>query len=396
MNHQLAALGGAALVVLGACTGIEVPQQPVDATRAETVEPTIDPVEPTPPPPPDPAIEAEKRRARLARQDVLVTAVGDIMLGSDYPTSRLPPDDGRSLLADIAHWMSDADVAFGNLEGVLVSGGEPAKQCENPAACYLFRSPPRYAEVLAASGFNLLSLANNHARDFGEEGRQATMSALDAADILHSGAEGDVAEWQIGEVHLAMIAFSPTRGSHNLLDVAYAAEEVRRLDETADIVIVSFHGGAEGPGSEHVPFGEEYYYGERRGNVVRFAHSMIDNGADLVLGHGPHVPRGLELYGDRLIAYSLGNFATWYGISVAGDKGLAPMLRTRIDGNGRFLDGEILSARQVRPGGPTPDATGEARRMIHRLTDSDFAGGGLIFESDGRFRKMATGRRPAL
>ena len=97
-----------------------------------------------------------------------------------------------------------------------------------------------------------------------------------------------------------------------------------QLAATHDIVIVSFHGGAEGNGAEMLPFAREIFAGEDRGNVVEFAHAMVDAGADLVLGHGPHVVRPMELYRDRLIAYSLGNFATYYGISVEGIRGIAP------------------------------------------------------------------------
>jgi poly-gamma-glutamate capsule biosynthesis protein CapA/YwtB (metallophosphatase superfamily) len=325
------------------------------------------------------------RESKLADLSFTVTAVGDIMLGSNYPATRLPQNDGRDLLASVSPWMADADVAFGNLEGVLASRAEPAKKCENPAACYLFRSPPHYAETLAEAGFTAISVANNHARDFGEDGRAETMTALDRAGIVHSGAEGDVAVWNKRGVRFALIAFSPTRGSHNLLDIDFAAGLVATHAANSDVVIVSIHAGAEGANSEHVPFREEIYYDESRGDSVTFAHAVIDAGADMVIGHGPHVPRALEIYKERIVAYSLGNFATWYGISVAGSKSLAPMLKIRIDGNGRFLQGDILSARQVRPGGPVPDSTQGARRMMQKLTIEDFAGGGLVFDASGSF-----------
>ena len=113
-----------------------------------------------------------------------VAAVGDIMLGTDYPSLRLPGDDGVSLLAEIAPIVSAADVGFGNLEGVLLDGGEPVKECSDPAACYLFRSPTRYAKTLADAGFTVMSLANNHARDFGEIGRDSSMAALAAHEAV--------------------------------------------------------------------------------------------------------------------------------------------------------------------------------------------------------------------
>ncbi len=100
----------------------------------------------------------------------------------------------------------------------------------------------------------------------------------------------------------------------------------QNLKQQCDIVIVSFHGGGEGTGFEHVPFKIESYNNEKRGDVHAFAHNAIDAGADLILGNGPHVCRAMELYKNRLIAYSLGNFCTYRSVSVEGIGGLAPLL----------------------------------------------------------------------
>jgi hypothetical protein len=112
---------------------------------------------------------------------------------------------------------------------------------------------------------------------------------------------------------------------------------------------------------------------------------MEDAGADMVIGHGPHLPRAMELYKDRLIAYSLGNFATYYGISVDGPKGFAPILLATIDGKGRFRSGKFVSAIQLRPNGPSIDHEQRAFAMIRELTGLDFDGGDLLFTDDGRF-----------
>lgn len=311
-----------------------------------------------------------------------IRAVGDIMLGTDFPADRLPPDDGRGLLAPVTHWLNDADLTFGNVEGVLMDGGEPEKFCNNPRLCYLFRSPTRFAFTLRDAGFDVVSLANNHARDFGEIGRTATMKALDAAGIATTGREGDIASLIVSGHRVAVVAFAPNAGSWSLLDVDGAAHLVAGLAIGHDIVIVSFHGGAEGAGALHVSPGMEYFHGEARGDLRRFSRAVIDAGADLVIGHGPHVPRGMERYRDRLIAYSLGNFATHWGISVTGNNGLAPVLGVTLDAQGRFLEGEILPAVQRRPDGVFPDPNATALHLVRRLTNEDFDGGKLVF--DGR------------
>lgn len=355
----------------------------------EIVEPDTPQDEPTAGPIREPESTAEQlaalHTAELACARITIAATGDIMLGTDYPENRLAEDNGQSLLNEVAPIISSADIAFGNLEAVLMDGGEPVKTCKDPSACYLFRSPSHYADYLADAGFTVMSLANNHARDFGEQGRSASMAALDTAGIRHSGRIGDIATWPNGRIRVALIAFAPFTNSYPMLDLDAARKEVAMLDEAFDLVIVSFHGGAEGLEASHVPFTRETYFGEDRGNVVEFSRAMIDNGADLVIGHGPHVPRATEIYNGRLIAYSLGNFATYYGISISEDKGLAPILIATTDGNGQFISGEIVSAIQRRPYGPRLDKQHRAYERIWELTEQDFSGGGIRFQNGGSF-----------
>ncbi len=318
-----------------------------------------------------------------------VAAVGDIMLGTDFPVDHLPPDDGAQLLAAMYPHLQDADITFGNLEGTLLDGGEPVKQCKNPDRCYLFRSPERFAVNFVQAGFDVISLANNHARDFGEAGRSASMFALEQRGIHTSGRMGDIASWEVKGQRVAMIAFAPFKNSHDMLDLAAARRLVGHIKAEHDIVLISFHGGAEGLDALHIPFANEFYYNEDRGDVVAFAHAVIDAGADLVLGHGPHVPRALELYRGRLIAYSLGNFCTYYGISVTGLKGLAPVLQATMTDTGEFVQGRIISARQQRPLGPMPDASNEAARLIKRLTEEDFPNTPLRVDEEGQISVRA-------
>jgi len=181
-----------------------------------------------------------------------------------------------------------------------------------------------------------------------------------------------------------VLAYAVTKNSNMLLDYELAFTTVAEFAETHDIVVVSFHGGAEGADVTHLPFANEEYFDEPRGDVVWFARGVIDAGADLVVGHGPHVVRGMERYKDRLIAYSLGNFATYYGISVAGIKGIAPILTTTLDGDGKFIEGEIVSTIQLRPAGPSIDPKARALNLVRELSIEDFGEPGLTFLPDGR------------
>jgi hypothetical protein len=354
---------------IAACASVPAPERtpqppaaPVEAPpQAEAPSPAQAPTKEEAPPTPD------KSTMRIS-----IASVGDMMIGTDYPQNHLPDDDGIGFLADVAPVLSSADLTFGNLEGVLMNGGEPAKKCSNPSACYLFRSPTRYAHHYRAAGFDVLSLANNHARDFGEEGRSSSMEAIAAAGMHHSGRVGDFASLKVNGISVAVLAYAVTKNSNMALDYELAFETVAGFSASHDIVVVSFHGGAEGADVTHVPFAEEEYYGEPRGDVVWFARGVVDAGADLVIGHGPHVVRGMERYKGRLIAYSLGNFATYYGISVAGIKGVAPILTTTLDGDGAFVAGKIVSTVQLRPAGPSIDSKHRALNLMRGLSIEDF------------------------
>lgn len=369
----------AVLATLAGCASspLEEPQPAPEPVAAAEPEPSA-PAKPDAPPTP---AEPDKGGMRIT-----IASVGDMMIGTDYPENHLPDDDGISFLEAVAPALSSADITFGNLEGVLVDGGEPAKKCSNPNACYLFRSPTRYADYFRAAGFDVLSLANNHARDFGEEGRTSTMDALAGVGIHHSGREGDFASFDVNGLRIAVLAYAVTKESNMLLDYGLARATVASYAANHDIVMVTFHGGAEGVDVANLPFAEEEYYGEPRGDVVMFARMVVDAGADLVIGHGPHVVRAMERYKDRLIAYSLGNFATYYGISVAGIKGIAPILFTTLDGEGRFVEGQVVSTIQIRPAGPIIDDRQRAYKLIRGLTAEDFGDSGLTFDNDGRIR----------
>ncbi len=314
-----------------------------------------------------------------------IAATGDIMLGTDYPENILDDEDAAGYLAAVTPLLESADIAFGNYEGVFIDGGEPEKICSG--RCYFFRSPTRYAHLLRDAGYDLISLANNHARDFGDAGLASSQESLDAVAIAHSGPIDSVGTLELNGQRIGMIAFAPNHELNPLLDIVRAREQVAELAEYVDIVIVSFHGGGEGQDALHVAEGMEEYLGEERGDLRAFSRAVIDAGADLVLGHGPHVPRGLDLYDDRLIAYSLGNFATYYGISVDGRKGLAPLLWVELDEDGRFVGGRVHSFRQLRPIGPQPDAAQSAARLMGRLSREDFPNSALRVLDDGRLTR---------
>jgi len=313
-------------------------------------------------------------------------AVGDVMMGTLFPANHLPEDDGASMLEPVTPWLKDADVTFANLEGPLCDEGITTKCGPRSTACYAFRSPQRYAKHLVAAGVDVVSTANNHSGDFGEACRRTTEATLDEAGIRWSGPAGSIATVDVHGAKLAVVAFHANAECNNLLDPVGARAIVERAAQTHDWTVVSFHGGAEGSDQTHVPDRMEIFYGESRGHLRAFARNVIAAGADLVIGHGPHVPRGLEVVDGHLVAYSLGNFATWREFNLSGPLGMAPILDVVIDKDGKFVEGAILSTLQTGNGGPKPDDARNAAKLMRSLSEADFPNTAPAFLDDGTIR----------
>ena len=309
------------------------------------------------------------------QRTVVITGVGDIMLGSSFPsTSFLPPHDNPFLLLEsLADTLSDSDITFGNLEGSFLNSGDPVKKCKDTTLCYLFRMPERYISALTSSGFDILSLANNHFGDFGLPARIRTKEILDSAGIKYAGLiEHPWSIFRKDSLLYGFCAFAPNAGTVNINDSITAGDIVKMLADTCDIVIVSFHGGAEGADFQNVPKTHEIFHGEDRGDVYKFAHDMIDKGADVVFGQGPHVARAIEVYKDRFISYSLGNFCTYGRFNLALPNALAPIVKIKTDTTGRFLSGRIIPGYQQWPGGVKYDDSKQVINKIRELTAEDF------------------------
>jgi len=319
-----------------------------------------------------------------------IIGVGDIMMGTSYPEDKLPPNDGDFLLRDVEPVLRDADVTFGNLEGTLLDEGGTPKTCKDPKVCYVFRTPTRYVKHLISAGFDIMSLANNHAGDFGETGRKSSMKTLDVAGILHAGQmERKTTIFVKDGIRYGLVAFAPNSNCVPLNDLEGAKKIVEELTTQCDIVIVSFHGGAEGAQYQNVPKTTEIFHGENRGDVYKFAHTLIDAGADVVFGHGPHVTRAVEVYKDRFITYSMGNFCTYRGISVSGINGLAPIIKVYTDHSGNFFKAQVTPTYQSYGTGVKIDPNGQVIKKIQELTKKDFPESRIRIDEHGLITYLA-------
>ena len=323
-------------------------------------------------------------KAKKIKDTISIVAVGDMMLGSAFPSKlNLPPDDAVSSFKAVDSFFK-GDIVFGNLEGCFLNSGNSSK-CKgiNPNNCYAFRMPDRYAGIFKTAGFNVLSVANNHVGDFNSKGRKNTAKILDSLQIHYAGQLDKPFDlFSIDSVKYAFVAFAPNENTVSIKNIDSAKLLVAELKKQADIVIVSFHGGGEGARFEHVTRKTEIFYNENRGNVYAFAHGVIDAGADVVLGHGPHVTRAVEVYKNKFIAYSLGNFCTYGMFSLRGPNGIAPLLQLKVNSKGDFLYADVVSVKQDKINRLTLDDSGAAFQKIKTLTDMDFAGHGLKFENN--------------
>lgn len=321
--------------------------------------------------------------APLMADTITIAVTGDVMMGTTYPTVQLPVDSGKRLFADVQSVLQSADITLGNLEGTLCEGGHSTKG--KGKYSYAFRTPTGFAPRLTEAGYDFMSMANNHANDFGLEGIVSSERCLKEQGIAFSGIAGR-REWAVVEragVRFGICAFGHNRYTLKHRNLARVKQIIDTLHTMSDIVIVSFHGGGEGVDYSHLPEGSESYIGEDRGNLREFAHFCIDNGADVVYGHGPHVVRCVEVYKGHFIAYSLGNFCTPYGVSVETIKGYAPVITIQIDEQGKFLEGKIHSFIQQRGRGPLRDATNKVARHMSKLTQTDVPYSEAYIDSEG-------------
>jgi hypothetical protein len=301
---------------------------------------------------------------------------GDTVIGSHYG---LPPNGGRDQLALVAPLLRAPDLMIGNYEGTLSTGGSP--RCGGGGLCYLFQAPPRRARNLRDAGFDVMNLANNHGLDYGEDARRQTVRALRDVGIAAAGLPGAVTVVRVQDTRVAIVGMSPYPGTTSMRQPAAIRALVGEARRRGDVVVMCMHVGLEGPAGAHVPYGADY------GTLTRsMSHLAIEAGADVVLGSGPHVVRGVERWRGRYIVYSSGNFAGWHNFGLGGLLSQSGVVRMTFDAHGRprsaAWDGVVIDG----PGVPRPDRSGAVVRRVASLSRDDFGSRGARFTRGGGFR----------
>ena len=293
------------------------------------------------------------------KADITISAVGDIMLGNRLTgTTKVNPDALRQIMP----YLKNSDINFANLEGPI--GGQHPKTCATEH-CHTFSQPVGTAAYLKSIGFNLISVANNHARDMGPSGMTSTESELHNANIEYAGyLHKPHAIFKTGRHTIGMLAYTHNNQMPDYRNNDYLKDTIKKVKSEVDFLIVSMHAGCEGTAWRRQPVKNEVCYGEQRGHVKEIMQSAVDFGADLVIGHGPHVPRGVQIYKHKLILWSLGNFATARGIDISGISGYAPLVQITYDNQLEIKKFSLLSFRQTQHAVPMLDSKNQAEQVM--------------------------------
>jgi hypothetical protein len=321
---------------------------------------------------------------------IRVCASGDITLGTNLDTTwakmaarRLRAQwalsaEPAELVAPLRPLFADADVVVLNVETAIGVGPARTKCGPRSKNCYAFRGPPSSAAALRSlareDAVVIGNVANNHARDAGDDGVAQTIRHLNAARVLVTGADTMATPVMLQDgLTVAVLGFYTGGYPTDALDLAAVRRHVERAALQYGTVIVTAHIGAEGIGAQRTRDSTEWFLESRidRGNPVAFATAAFDGGAALVIGHGPHVLRAAEWRDDKLVIYSLGNLLTYGPFNNA-----EPLNRGAVacaDLLGRSVIGADLRATVQRaPGVVMRDPANRALALIDSLSVLDF------------------------
>jgi len=299
----------------------------------------------------------ERSRREAEVPTLTLVLVGDVMLGRGV--AQALDGDWEAAFAEVQPWLAEADLTFANLESPLTTVPQVSDG-------YDLRAPPEAVAALRAAGFNVVSLANNHALDAGEAGLAETVATLNATGIagLVGWETGKFVDWSppysfthYSSAHLPIYYFLAFDDSAVPLDLEAAAEAVAAAAEQAGVIIVSIHWGGE-------------YQAAPGPRQRAIASALADAGAGIVVGHGPHVLQRVEWVGEALVAYSLGNFL--FDQPYPADCRQGAILRLTLQGD-RIAAVEVIPT-VVERGHVVPAGPEDSAAILARLAQGWYIG----------------------
>lgn len=291
--------------------------------------------------------------------DIRLAAVGDLVF-SENPTIN------RNAFTEFMPLLSKADLVLGNLEGPITEANTPRKPYV-PGRSYSFRFPVDTAQVLKKANFHVLSIANNHAQDYGPTGFADTQKHLRAADIAYTGLKGSYVIRTVKDIKIGVIALAHYPAYNNVLDIETTAKLVAEVRAKSDLVVLFYQLGGEGDAFAMITNENEVFLGEQRGNARKFAAAMIKAGAGALIGHGPHLVRAAECIDDVPVLHSIGNFVSVGGLSIQNLANVSAFPELLFDASGKFKSVRIVPVTFAAERLPKIDPTGRSVHLVNWL-----------------------------
>ena len=308
-----------------------------------------------------PVVDCSGDEVEVSSKSFRIAAMGDLSFSGIE-------SGNKGVFDDFVPYTRKADFVLANLEGVITERETSTKKFV-PGRSYAFRFPPSIAQTMLRTPIHAVTIANNHSNDYGPEGLQDTFRYLKAAGIDYTGLQDTYSIKEYDGKKVGLIGFGFYSRHNDMNDIDNAVELVRRVRRQADLVVVTFHAGAEGAGAALLQDGTEIFLGEKRGDSRRFARSVIGAGADIVIGHGPHVVRAAECIKGKPVIYSLGNFVSAGGLSIRQLANVTVFLEAYFDRDGDFEGVRVLPVTFGENRLPVLDPSGRGLLLMNWLAE---------------------------
>jgi len=294
-----------------------------------------------------------------AATDIRLAATGDLVFSEN-------PQINRNAFTEFMPLLSKADLVLGNLEGPITDANTPRKPYV-PGRSYSFHYPIETAQVLKKANFHILSIANNHAQDYGPTGFADTQRHLTAAGIEHTGLKGSHVIRPVRGIKIGVIALAHYPMYNNVLEIDATAKLVAEVRAKSDLVILFYQLGGEGDAYAMITNEDEVFLGEQRGNARKFAAAMIKAGAGTLIAHGPHLVRAAECINGVPVLHSIGNFVGAGGLSAQNLANVSTFLEMMFDASGKFKSVRIVPVTFTPERLPKIDPTGRSIHLVNWL-----------------------------
>ena len=342
---------------------------------------------------------SRRRRPDAAARPAIAPATDSASASLEPPAIDTIPSPWKAkptrLLAPLRPLVRDADILLLNVEGAIGEGETATKCGPFSTLCFAFRMPPAAAAAMRELGDGAVvvgNVANNHSRDAGVDGFDSTVAHLERAGVVATGADtlASVAVTERGDT-VAYLGFATSgAGTPDMRDLEAVRRHVARAAERWPRLVVTMHAGAEGIGAQRTRDTTERYANGDRGNAVAFARAAVESGADLVIGHGPHVLRAAEWQGAVPVFYSLGNLVTYGPFSNKPPIDRGAIACATLDGNGRARSLVLRPTVQRSAGWVTRDRSHRAWTLVDSLSAIDFPRTGVRVRGDGAVVQRST------